>query len=80
METSSLHTSAIDLSALRGILADDFDAPLVNRVIMCLRTDCPDGGRVSLAGVRPVLMENFPQDTVDRIIMAMHLSIPLSPE
>lgn len=80
METSPLHTSAIDLSALRGVLSEDFDTPLVNRVIMCLRTDGPDGGCVSLAGVRPVLMENFPQDTVDRIIMAMHLSIPLSPE
>ena len=60
METSPLHKSAIDLSALRGILADDFDAPLVNRVIICLRTDCPGSARVELADVRPVLMENFP--------------------
>ena len=80
METFPLHTSAIDLSALRGILSEDFDAPLVNRVIMCLRTDGPGSTRVALADVRPVLMENFPQNTVDRIIMAMRLSIPLSPE
>ena len=80
METSPLHTNAIDLSALRGILADDFDAPLVNRVIMCLRTDGPGSTRVELADVRPVLMENLPPTTVDRIIMAMRLSIPLSPE
>ena len=80
METFPLHTSTTDLSALRGILADDFDAPLVNRVIMCLQTDGPGSARVELADVRPVLQENVPQTTGDRIIMAMRLSIPLSPE
>ena len=80
METSSLHASIIDLSALRGILSEDFDAPLVNRVIMCLQTDGPGSARVELADVRPVLQENVPQTTGDRIIMAMRLSIPLSPE
>lgn len=75
METSPLHKSAIDLSALRGILADDFDAPLVNRVIMCLRTDGPGSTRVELADVRPVLQKDMPSQTVDRIIMTLRLHL-----
>ena len=75
METSPLHTSTTDLSALRDILADDFDAPLVNRAIMCLRTDGPGSARVALADVRPVLQKDMSSQTVDRIIMTLRLHL-----
>ena len=79
MDSTVPTQGSFEIPELRGVLYADFEAPLVDRVVMCLRTARPDGGRVSLADVRPVLMENFPQNTVDRIIMAMRLSIPLSP-
>ena len=63
-----------------GILSEDFGAPFVNRIIMCLRTDGPGSTKVEFADVRPVLQENVSQTTSDRIIMAMRLTIPHPPE
>lgn len=65
-----------ELAELRAVLTEDFDAPFINRVIMCLRTAQPDGGHVSLAEIRTVLQEDISiSQTVDRIIMTLRLHL-----
>lgn len=73
MESTVSTQSTFDILELRGVLSEDFEAPLVNRVVMCLRTASPDGGRVSLAEIRSVLQEDVPGQAVERIIMALRL-------
>ena len=74
MDSTVPTLGSFEILDLRGILSEDFDAHLVNRiVIMCLRTASPDGGRVSLAEIRSVLQEDVPGQAVERIIMALRL-------
>jgi hypothetical protein len=73
MESTVSTQSTFEIPELRGILSEDFEAPFVNRVVMCLRTASPDGGRVSLAEIRSVLQGDVSGQAVERIVMALRL-------
>ena len=73
MDSTVPTLGSFEILDLRGILSEDFEAPLVNRIVMCLRIASPDGGRVSLAEIRSVLQEDVPGQAVERIIIALRL-------
>lgn len=73
MDSTVPTQGSFEIPELRGVLSEDFEGHLVNRVVMCLRTARPDGGRVSLAEIRSVLQEDVPGQAVERIIIALRL-------
>ena len=73
MDSTVTTQGSFEIPELRGVLSDDFEGHLVNRVVMCLRTARPDGGRVSLAEIRSVLREDVSGQAVERIVMTQRL-------
>lgn len=64
----------VEISEIRGILADDFSKNKIDRIIMALKSGDPDRGAFDLREIRPSLANDFSLGTINRVLMTLTLA------
>ena len=74
MNSNTLKTQAIGITAIRPILSDDISKNKIDRLMMAIRGNDPDRTSIDLKEIRPLLLEDFSEVEITRIMMALKLS------
>ena len=64
----------VEISEIRGILADDFSKTKIDRIIMALKSGDPGRGAFDLREIRPSLANDFSLGTINRVLMTLTLA------